>query len=173
MPIDVKEGLILQREKVPQLVRSGAIGGEPTKWEEELGPILKTAIGEPFLLYLYPAGDPPEGGWSADDLKKARSTASVRAASINNRYWNHVPDEHVQAVVRLREDGRFGVWATHHGEMTAEIRSRIARRRRARPRKTGETETAEPESEEVFESPEQPTTAAQRAKAAAAAKRQS
>jgi len=136
---DITAGLLLQKEKAPAIVRSGGVGGQPHEWEKVIGPTISAEPGEEWLIYVYPEGDRPNEGWDDKTLASAKSKASARAASIANRYWNAVPTEHVETMVRQRPDGSYGVWAVHHGAMTEENREKLARRRAPRgPRLAGD-----------------------------------
>jgi hypothetical protein len=170
-PAGISKGLILRKEKAPSIVRSGGGGGQPHEWEKIIGPTISAEPGENFLVYLYPEPDRqvPEGGWPEDDLKKARQQAAARAASIANRYYHHVPEEHVETAVRQRSDGSYGVWVTHHGAMTEEARAKLAQRRRPRQKVTeaAQDDPAPDGASEATQSSPAPATAAERAKAAA------
>ena len=173
---DLTTGLVLRKEKAPPIVRSGGRGGQPHEWEKVIGPTIAGSPGEDFLIYIYPDTERPQGGWSEEDLLAAKRQASARSASIANRYWNHVPGEHVQTSVRQREDGTFGVYATHHGPMTDEARAKIANRRKPRGTTSAQDDPGADETEvpapsatppPAASTPSSGSTAAERLKTAA------
>lgn len=172
MATDLTTGLLLQPEAAPPIVRSGGRGGQPHEWEKIIGPTISGSPGQDFIIYLYPEGEKPEGGWSEEVLAQAKRQAAARAASIANRYWNEVPTEHVQTSVRQREDGTYGVYATHHGAMTDEARTKMAKRRQPRGSSLvdapgdDETEAVAPPATDPAPTP----TAAERVAKAAASK---
>jgi len=135
---DLQTGLVLQKEKAPAIVRSGGRGGQPHEWEKIIGPTISADPGEDFIIYLYPDHPPANGqSYTEEELEQGKRQAAARSASIANRYWHHVPGEHVETSVRMRPDGMYGVYATHHGAMTEENRLKLAKRRAPRgPRQT-------------------------------------
>lgn len=169
-PLDVSD-FLLTPEKAPAIIRSGGRGGTPTEWEKLIGPAISQVRGQDVLVQVFPKEGLPQND---EERNQAKRQAASRAASISNRYWHHVPTEHVETAVRLRPDGNYGVYATHHGPMTPEHREQLAKRRQPRPRsaatspKPGLTApTPRPAVSPTTESA-QPTTAAERAKVAAA-----
>ena len=132
---EILADLRLEPEAKPQVVRSGGGGGgAPIEWEKLIGPAIQANQGQDVLIQVYPK----EGLPQTDEEKiAARRQAMSRAGAIGNRYYSHVPDEFVETSVRLREEGNYGVYATHHGPMTDESRAKLEKRRAPRPSKKG------------------------------------
>lgn len=132
--MSITEDLRLEVEEAPAIIRAGGRGGgQPHEWEKLIGPVISQNIGKDVLVQVF-----PKDGLPKDDEEKAaaRRQASSRAGAIANRYWHHVPNEHVETKVRLRPEGNFGVYATHHGPMTDEARAKLSARRAPRNQQT-------------------------------------
>ena len=167
MPIDQGE-LLLVPEKAPPIVRSGGRGGAPHEWEKLIGPTILQLIGQDVLVQVFPKEGLPAND---EEREQAKRQASARAASISNRYWDHVPTEHVETSVRLRPEGNYGVYVNHHGPMTDEARERLSKRRA--PRGT-QNAPSSPQAPTPLSTPREipaGNTAAERVKAAAASKK--
>ena len=164
MPLDLTD-FLLTPESAPPIVRSGGRGGAPHEWEKLIGPSIAQLPGQDVLIQVFPKEGLPNDD---DEREMAKRQASARAASIANRYWNHVPAEHVETKVRLRPEGNYGVYATHHGPMTAENRERLTKRRAPRGPHSSSAVTEAPVSvPDATPAVSAPQTAAERVKAAA------
>lgn len=168
-------------EPIPQHPRVPPPGREPYHWEEELAQ-LRTAPGVPHRVYSF----------------ELKNQAINRANAITKRWktlpLEHVTSA-VRLIPAGKDAGRYGVWITWHGQITPERRAELdaasrkrgiairdsrARRpmkavpaikpaRPVRPIPPPVTSPTVPDAPEIPpEPPVRPSTAAERAKLAAA-----